>query len=294
MKILIAGSSGFIGSALVPYLKSQGHEVIRLVRNAPKGSDILWDPQAGHLANDAIENFDAVINLAGENIGDGRWTTARKKKILDSRVNSTKLIAETIAKLKSPPKVWLNGSSVGFYGNTGDTLVREGSPLGQGFLAEVTHAWEEAAKPAEGLGVRIVMLRTGAVLGKDGGMLKKLLLPFKLGLGGVLGSGHQYLSWITLQDWIHSIPFLLEHNIQGPVNLVTPRPVTNYEFTKALGQVLGRPTFFAVPSFAVRLAFGEMADELILSSSRVDPQRLKDAGYPFQYPELLQALKASI
>lgn len=292
MKILIAGASGFIGSALVPFLEKNGHTVVKLVRQPlPKKNELSWDPENAEITLSELEGFDAWVNLSGENIASGRWTDAKKQRILESRVQSTRLLAESLKQLKQPPKVWVNGSAVGYYGDTGDAIAREGTIFGKGFLANVVEAWEKAAKSAEGQGTRISFLRTGVVLGTQGGALKTMLIPFKLGLGGVIGSGKQYMSWISIDDLLRVIEFMLEKDLPGPVNAVAPRPVTNYEFTKTLGKVLNRPTVFPLPAFLARLVFGEGADEMLLASTRVEPRRLLDAGFAFQQPELEGALK---
>ncbi len=295
MKILIAGASGLVGSALVPNLKAEGAEVVRLVRATPRAGEIEWHPNHGSIDASALEGFDAVINLAGDGIADGRWTEEKKRRILDSRVNGTRLLSETMAKLSRKPATFINASAVGFYGDRGDELVDEDSGPGEGFLAGVCRQWESAAGPAEHAGIRVVKLRFGVILTKDGGIMGSMLRPFKLGLGGKVGSGKQVISWVAMDDVVAAMSFILhDESLRGPINAVAPRPVTNEEFTKTLGRVLSRPTFMAMPAFAARLAFGEMADEMVLSSTRVAGKILNDAGFKFQYPELEGAMRAML
>lgn len=294
MKVLISGSSGLVGSELVKALKNRGHEVVRLVRSEKQMGQgtLLWDPEHRELDPQNFEGFDAVVHLAGENISSGRWTNEKKRKIKDSRVLSTHMLSELMARLESPPKVHINASAIGYYGDTGDEVVDESSPPGEGFLAEVCQKWEAATRPSEQRGIRVVKLRIGVVLSKEGGALGKMLVPFKLGLGGVVGSGDQYMSWISIDDLVGVFLHVLGNSsIQGPVNAVAPHPVTNRKFTKTLGGVLKRPTIFPLPAFAARFIFGEMADALLLSSSRVAPEKLLETGYSFLYPDLSDALK---
>ena len=292
MKILISGSTGLIGSALAPLLSAQGHTIIRLVRSRTSApGDVLWDPEAGAIDAAQLEGSDAVVHLAGVSIAGGRWTTERKVRIRDSRVKGTRLMATALAGLDRPPRVLVSASAMGYYGDRGDEVLREDSPAGSGFLAEVCRAWEQAADPAREKGIRVVNLRTGLVLASTGGALPKMLAPFKLGAGGVIGSGRQYWSWITLDDHVGAIHHILvNESIAGPVNLVVPHAVTNREFTKALGHVLSRPTLFPLPAFVARLALGEMADELLLASQRLEPTRLIASGFKYRYPELEPAL----
>lgn len=293
MNIVISGSSGLIGSALTTYFRNQGYIVKRLVRK--KGGlahdEISWDPEIGTIDSEMLERSDAWINLAGENIAHGRWNEVKKKKILNSRVKSTQLLSKTLKNLKNPPSVWVNASATGYYGNRGDDLLNEQSSPGTSFLAEVCQEWEAAVQaPAS---VRTVCTRFGVVLTPNGGALKQLLLPFRLGLGGVLGSGKQYMSWITLNDLIAAINFILKNpSLKGPVNMVTPFPVTNQEFTTILGKILNRPTILSMPAFAARLIFGEMAEELLLGSANVEPQKLIEAKFSFEFPRLEEALHA--
>jgi hypothetical protein len=293
MRILVSGSSGLVGSALLKRCSTSA-DIIRLVRRDPKpgGQEIRWDPQAGQMAAEALEGLDAVVHLAGDNIAAARWTAAKKARIYRSRVEGTALLAQTLAKLARPPKVLVSASAVGFYGDRGTEELDESSPLGRGFLASVCRDWEAATEPASRAGIRVVIARLGVVLAREGGALARLIGLFRLGLGGRLGNGRQYLSWITLGDVVEAILFLLESDsLRGPVNLVAPQPVTNREFTRALGRALHRPTLLPTPAFALRLALGEMADEMLLSSARVLPRKLVRAGYPFRDPNLESALR---
>jgi len=292
MKVLIAGASGLVGSALIPALEADGSEVTRLVRTSAGAGEIEWHPNNDQIDAATLEGFDAIINFAGENIAGGRWTDEQKRKIRDSRVNGTHLLSEAIAKLKYHPKVFLCASATGIYGDRGDEILDEQSDSGGGFLAGVCREWEKATEPAVQAGVRTVQLRFGPILAREGGMLAKLLTPFKMGMGGKVGSGKQYISWVAIDDAVAAIKLALtDESIRGPLNIVSPNPVTNEEFTKTLGHVLSRPTALAMPAFAVRLAFGEMADEMLLTSQRVTPKKLNDAGYEFQQPELEGALR---
>ena len=294
MNILISGSTGMIGSALIEVLKTQNHRVTRLVRSPMQSSEptVQWNPAAGKLNAKDVEGFDAVVHLAGESIAASRWTEAQKAKIRDSRVQGTMLLSETLAKLSKPPKVLVCASAIGYYGNRGDTILREDSGAGTGFLADICQEWESAADPAKQKGIRVVHLRTGIVMSPKGGALAKMLLPFKTGVGGIVGDGKQYWSWVSLDDVVGAIRHaLMTETLHGAVNAVAPRAVTNQEFTKTLGKVLSRPTIFPLPAFAARLALGEMADDLLLSSARLEPARLLASGYKFHHPELEGALR---
>ena len=298
MKVLISGSTGLIGSALIPVLNDAGHDVVRLVRSAPKsdGSEVHWDPESDRIDSDGLEGMDAVVHLAGENIGSARWSPEKKARIFDSRVKGTRLLCESLANLARPPQVLVCASAIGYYGNRAAETVNEESTSGSGFLAEVCVEWEIATEPVAETDIRLVNLRMGIVLSREGGPLAKMLPPFKMGVGGVLGSGRQYMSWIALDDAVAAIHHtLVTDSLQGPVNNVAPHPVTNREFTKALGRVLRRPTLFPLPSFGLRVMFGrEMANELFLSSTRVVPARLLDTGYTFQYTDVEGALRHAL
>ena len=294
MRILITGSSGLIGSALVAHLRGQGHQVVRLVRRAvAPGEDVaVWDPAAGKLEPSALEQADAVVHLAGENIAGLRWTSKRKERIRESRVRGTQFLSASLAQLAVPPRVLVSVSAVGFYGSRGDEVLTEESPAGSGFLSDVCQEWEAAAEPARQKGIRVVNLRIGMVLSTKGGALPAMLPAFKAGVGGKLGDGRQFISWIAIDDLTRAISHAIStESLSGPVNAVTPNPVRNVEMTKALGKVLRRPTFFSVPSFAVRLIFGEMGDALLLSSQRVEPRRLMDSGFTFQFPDFETSLR---
>jgi uncharacterized protein (TIGR01777 family) len=294
MHVLVTGSTGLVGSALVPFLTTGGHQVTRLVRSTPRsGADeVQWDPARGSVATPGLEGADAVVHLAGENIASGRWTDEKKARIRDSRVRGTRVLCEALAELAEPPKVLVSASAIGYYGDRGDRVLREDSPPGDDFLAEVCRGWEDATQPARQRGIRVVNLRLGMVLSPAGGALGKMLMPFKLGLGGIIGSGEQYMSWIALDDVIGAIYHaLITEGLQGPVNAVAPQPVTNREFTRTLGRVLGRPTLFPLPAFVARTVFGEMADALLLASTRVDAARLRETDYAFRFAELESALR---
>ena len=295
MRVAITGSTGLVGSEVVSVLSAAGHEAVRLVRRAPAPGEkaVRWNPAQGEVDVAGLEGFDAVIHLAGENVGSGRWTAARKAAIRDSRVNGTRLLCDALAGLARPPKTLVCASAIGYYGDRGEELLTEESSHGTGFLAEVSREWEAASGSAARKGIRVVILRIGVVLSSTGGALPRMLPLFRAGLGGVIGGGSQYLSWVALDD----LPFIVLHALQcgdlsGPVNAVTPHPVTNREFTEALGKALSRPTPLPVPAFALRLAVGgEMADALLLSSTRVIPRRLEETGYRFRFPELGEALR---
>ena len=294
LTIAISGSTGMIGSALVQLLRTRGHEVRRLVRGpAATGTrDIQWDPARGTLDRKALEGVDAVVNLSGEPI-DHRWTSAQKVKIRDSRVGSTSLLAKTIASLERKPRVFVSTSAIGIYGDRGDEWLDESSSSGTDFLARTAREWEAAADAARAAGVRVVHPRFGVVLSPDGGALAKLLGPFKLGAGGRIGTGRQWLSWIDLDDVTAAILFLIDDpDVSGPVNVVAPNPETNEQFGKVLGRVMGRPSVATVPAFAVKLMFGaEMAEATVLASQRVRPKALDENGFRFRFPHLEGSLK---
>lgn len=291
MKILVSGSNGLIGSTLIPFLTTGDHSVVRLVRKQ-SGQGIYWNPDTGEIDAEKLEGFDAVVHLAGDNIADGRWTDAKKKRIRESRVKGTRLLAETLAKLTKKPSVMVCASAIGYYGDRGPEALDENAAPGDGFLADVCVDWEKAAEAARKAGIRVVHLRIGPVLAAKGGALEKMLLPFKLGLGGVLGSGEQYFSWVTVDDVVGIILFAIETpQLTGPINTVAPNPVTNRELTKTLGKALARPTILPVPALGLRLAMGELADELLLASTRVIPTKLERAGYVFRFASLEPALR---
>ncbi len=298
-RVLISGASGLLGSALMPSLESHGYEVVRLVRRPPRiGEEIQWDPMR-EIPPQLVSGFDAVINLSGESVS-GRWTEERKNSIRTSRVISTQNLSHALAQTENPPQTFVCASAIGFYGNRGEEVLTEESSSGAGFLAEVSREWEAATEPAAHAGIRTVNLRIGIVLGRKGGALKQMLLPFRLGLGGKIGSGRQWFSWIHIDDLVAAVLHILgtvertapspSREICGPVNMTAPNPVTNAEFTKALGAALNRPTIFSVPAFAARLAFGEFADEGLLASARVTPQKLLGTEFAFRFPHLHTAL----
>jgi uncharacterized protein (TIGR01777 family) len=289
-RIVISGASGLIGSALILSLESHGYEVTCLVRRESKANEIQWDPMLP-ITPELVSGFDAVIHLSGESI-TGRWTGAKKTRIRDSRVVSTKNLSEALAKANSPPKTFLCASATGYYGSRGDEVLTEESAPGTGFLPEVCKEWESATAPATNAGIRTVNLRTGLVLSKNGGPLKEMLLPFRLGLGGKIGSGRQWWSWIHIEDWIAAAHHILQNeSVRGPVNMVSPNPETNAEFTRTLAKALKRAAIFSVPVFAARLALGELADEALLASARVQPKALLDGRFGFNFPQLGSALQ---
>ena len=297
MRIAITGASGLIGARLALFLRSNGHRVDAMVRSADrvKGTNILWNPQDGRVDLQALGGIDAVVHLAGENIAAGRWTEERKRRVLDSRVQGTKTIANAMASLDRLPSVLVVASAVGFYGARGDEPLTEDSLPGEGYLSEVCQAWEQAARPAEDAGIRVVNLRIGIVLSGSGGALATMLPAFKLGAGGVLGSGKQYMSWIALDDVVRLAHHVLVNaDARGAVNATAPHPVTNRTFTKVLGKVIRRPTIVPVPSLAIKAMFGEMGDTLLLQGSRVLPKRAETLGFEFRHPELEGALRAEL
>ena len=297
MQVAVTGSSGLIGSELRRALELSGHEVLRIVRGGPSASDaIRWDPAAGAIDKEGLEGVDAVVHLAGESIGGARWSETQKANINDSRVQGTTLLARTLASLASPPKVLVSGSAVGYYGNGGEKFLTEESPRGEGFLAAVVERWEAAAAPAEEAGIRVVRIRSGIVLSRKGGALGKLLLPFKLGLGGRFGSGRQYWSWISIHDEIGAILHAIDTgSLSGPVNLTAPNPTTQADFAATLARVLGRPAFMPTPVIGVKLVYGEqMVEETLLWGQRALPKRLEESGFTFVHPTLEEALRAVV
>ena len=294
MQILVSGATGLVGKALCTRLEEDGHTVRRMVRNAsPHSSEaVYWDPAKGILSPDDLEGVDAVVHLAGEPIASGRWTAERKARIRDSRVKGTQLLCERLAACKTPPATLIAASAMGFYGSRGDEVLTEDSTVGSGFLAEVCQAWEASTEAARAADIRVVNLRIGLVLSSSGGALAKMLPPFKCGLGGTLGGGKPWMSWIHLNDLVGAIVHAINTaELVGPVNGVAPSPVTNKTFTKTLGKVLGRPTFLPAPTPVLRTVLGEMADEMLLASMRIKPDRLISSGYTFQFPELEGALR---
>jgi uncharacterized protein (TIGR01777 family) len=292
-RIVITGASGLVGRRLADELQQAGAQVIRAVRRPTNSAnETYWNPQADEIELTKLEAADAVVHLAGENISAHRWSESFKQRIRDSRVKGTRLISETLARLTNKPRTFICASAIGYYGDRGDETLTESSPPASDFLAQVCREWEAACQAARDAGIRVVNLRIGVILSADGGALAKMLMPFKLGLGGKIGSGNQYMSWVALDDVVGAIKFALTHDsLSGSVNVVSPHPSTNAEFTKTLGRVLYRPTLLPMPAFAARVAFGEMADSLLLSSTRVSPQALTQAGYSFQYPKLDAALR---
>jgi len=293
-RIVISGASGFLGSALARRLSSEGTTLQRL-RRGPRAAapDIAWRPDAGEIDPSLLDGAEVVINLAGAPIAQ-RWTERHKREIVDSRIRATGLLARSIAELRGPPRVFVSGSAIGIYGDRGDEELDESSSPGSDFLARTAMAWEEATEPARLAGVRVVLIRTGVVLNPRGGALGKLLLPYKLGLGGRVGSGLQWMSWIGLEDWVNAVVFMLTADLSGPVNLVAPNPVPNAEFATTLGRVLARPARIPVPNAAINLVFGEMGRATLLASQRVHPRRLIERGYEFSYPTLEQALRREL
>ena len=301
MKILIAGSTGLVGTALVEALAKDGHTVCRLVRSqtvsvseSKAGFEVAWNPDTGELGGAAV-GADAVVNLAGASIGDGRWTTQKKALLRVSRIDTTRALVTALAKMNARPSVLVSASAIGIYGNRGDEVLTEESKTGPDFLAGLTRDWEAEALKAEALGIRVVLARFGIILAREGGALAKMLLPFKLGAGGRLGSGKQWMSWVTLEDVVGTIRLALEKNqVRGAINVVAPGAVQNAEFTKVLAKALHRPALFPAPAFALRLMLGEMADALLLSSQRVVPQRLEQLAYRFLHQDLSTALAATL
>jgi uncharacterized protein len=298
-RVLVSGVSGPIGTALLPSLESSGAAITRLMRtgshpNRTNGAEIIpWDP-TGPIDPQSVSGFDAVIHLAGESI-IGRWTPEKKAKIRDSRVVGTRNLAQALAQASVKPQVFICGSAIGFYGDRNEEALNEQSSPGTGFLSDVCREWEAATRPAAEAGIRTVHVRTGIVLSQKGGALGKMLTPFKMGVGGRVGSGRQWMSWIDVQDWVGALHHILKTDLlQGPVNMVAPKPVTNAEFTKALASVLRRPAIFPMPKFAVKLAFGEMGETVLLGSQRVEPAQLVTSGYPFRFATLRASLENTL
>lgn len=296
MKILITGASGMIGAALQKELRAKGHDLLLTTREEPKDAmHVQWDAEKGFANVEQLEGIDAAIHLAGESIAALRWTDDKKKAIRESRVKGTRSVIDAIGKLKARPKVLVAASAIGYYGERGEEILTEASGAGEGFLPDVCKEWEAESRRAEDAGVRTVLLRTATVLSKDGGALGTMLLPFKLGVGGVIGDGKQWFSWVALDDHVSAIIFALENeSLRGAINSSSPNPVTNEEFTKTMGEVLYRPTIIPLPEFAVSTLLGEMGDALLLTSTRVVPKRLEDAGFEFKYPELKPALEHAV
>jgi uncharacterized protein (TIGR01777 family) len=301
MKILVTGSTGLVGTALVNSLAQVGHTVCRLIRpqsvstaEAKEGFDVAWNPATGELGGAGV-GADAVVNLAGTSIAGGRWTKARKELLLTSRIDTTRALVNALAKMSARPRVLVSASAIGIYGDRGDEVLTEESKPGTDFLAGLAREWEAEAMKAEALGIRVVLARFGIILAQHGGALAKMLLPFKLGAGGRLGSGKQWMSWITLEDVVGVIRFAIENNaVRGALNVVAPQPAQNSDFTKTLAKALHRPALFPAPAFALRLALGEMADALLLSSQRVTPQVLERLGYRFLHLELSSGLSSAL
>ena len=292
--IAITGASGMVGAALATVLRGSGHTPVNITRKASSVSEgrLIWDPASGLKNPSLLEAVDTVVHLAGENIAAGRWTAALKDRIRRSRVEGTRSLVKSIAAISHRPKTFICASAIGFYGERGDTPLDENAVAGKGFLADVCRDWEQEAEAATELGLRVVKVRIGVVLSPKGGALAKMLLPFKLGVGGIIGSGKQYWSWIGLHDLVRIIAFCVEHDtIHGAVNAVSPNSMTNYDFTKAVGRVLHRPTLFPMPAFVAKLVLGEMADELLLASTHVIPKKLRAEGFEFHFPELVGCLE---
>jgi len=290
MKILISGSSGLVGSTLIPYLQTAGHQVERLVRKP--GTGIVWNPQSGYIDRDVLEGFDVVIHLAAENIGSGYWTKNKKDKIFHSRVNGTSLLAEAITRLNRPPKIFISASAIGFYGDRGNDQLVETSLPGNSYLALVCKAWEAAAHTVSHSGIRAVQTRFGLILTSHGGILGRLTLPFKFGFGVKLGSGNQYQPWVVIDDVLAAIDHIINTpGLEGPINVVAPQTVTHGEFTRIIGQILHRPVLFSIPSWLLKLILGEMAQELLLASAWVVPEKLTSSGFKFRFSSIENALQ---
>ncbi|MBI2422072.1 MAG: TIGR01777 family protein [Candidatus Hydrogenedentes bacterium] len=293
MKVLVSGASGLVGALLTAQLTAEQHQVYRLVRRQASNAhgEICWNIASQEIEQEKLEGIDAVIHLSGENVAGGYWTASRKRAILSSRVESTRLLCKTLLHLKRPPRAFVSASAIGYYGNQGATLLAEDAPMGTGFLADVCRQWERESAVLRDHGMRVVNMRIGIVLARQGGMLAQMRLPFQLGLGGVLGDGRQYMSWIDIDDAVRAFAFALTQSLHGPVNLVSPNPVTNREFTKTLGSVLRRPTVCAVPALVLRTLLRDMAREMFLTSTRAVPGQLLERGFAFQYPNLEDSLR---
>lgn len=296
MRILVSGASGFIGKPLTFYLTSQGHAIVPLSRSPQKKADaITWDPGTGRAKPQDFEGFDAVIHLAGEPIQIGRWTQKVKNRILYSRTASTFFLSHILSTLLHPPQIFISASACGYYGDRGEEVLTEESQIGRGFLPHVCCEWEKAAMEMKERGIRLVHTRFGVVIGPNGGMLQKILFPYKLGLGGKLGSGEQWMSWIALEDLVRSMDHILSSDIiEGPVNLVSPNPVRQKDFSKTLAHLIHRPSFFSIPAWALRLVLGQMANEMLLASARVSPMKLLASNFSFHYPDLQGALHKAL
>jgi len=294
--VLVTGSHGLIGTALIPRLRARGDRVLRLVRGAPEGTDdVSWDPAAGTIDAGALDGIDAVVHLAGAGIGDKKWTPERKQLVLDSRTKPTALLAGALAALDRKPRVLVSASAIGYYGDRADEILTEDSGPGSDFGAQVCREWEDATAPAADAGIRVVRVRTGLVLAADGGLLKRLLLPFKFGLGGRLGSGKQYMSWIAIDDQLRALLHVIETDVlAGPLNLTAPNPVTNAEFTATLGDVVHRPTVLPTPLPALKIVYGGELVDTLLGSQRVSSGKLRSSGFEFSYPDLDAALRATL
>ena len=295
-RIAVTGATGLLGGALTESLRADGHIVHRVTRDEARAEegDVVWDPEAGRIDATALEGVDGVVHLAGEPIGDARWTVETKRRIRDSREQGTRLLATTLAALDAPPSVLVSGSAVGFYGDRGDEVLTEESGPGDDFMARMCVAWEQATVPAETAGIRVVQARTGVVLARGGPLIDKIELPFKLGVGGRVGSGRQYVPWVAVHDYVRAVRYLLDHqSLAGPVNITSPDPATNAELTKAIGDVLRRPTVLPIPVAAIRLLYGEMGESLATVSQRVIPRRLQEAGFTFEHT-LTSALRVAL